>query len=66
MPDLNTQREQIISTASVRKITVQRREDIPIMMKTAKMTVPIRIPKTLSIRYPPTKGSITLGHEYQA
>ena len=35
------------------------------MMKKANMTVPMRMPKTLSIRYPPTKGNITLGHEYQ-
>ena len=35
------------------------------MMNAAKMTVPILIPKTLSIRYPPTKGRMTLGQEYQ-
>jgi hypothetical protein len=28
------------------------------------MIVPNRIPKTVSMRYPPTMGKTTFGHEY--
>lgn len=31
----------------------------------AKIIVPSLIPNTLSMRYPPTMGNTTLGHEYQ-
>ena len=39
---------------------------LPAIQKEAKITAPSRVPKTLSIKYPPTIGNITFGHEYHA
>ena len=35
-------------------------------MNAAKIVAPSRVPKILSIKYPPTIGNITFGHEYHA
>ena len=36
------------------------------MINPANITAPSRVPKTLSIKYPPIMGKITFGHEYHA
>lgn len=36
------------------------------MINPANITAPSRVPKTLSIKYPPIIGKITFGHEYHA
>ena len=39
--------------------------NLPRMQKAMKITEAILSPNTLSMRYPPTTGSTTFGHEYK-